>query len=260
MSRCFVIQPFDGGVFDARYEDSIAPAIEAAGLEPYRVDRDPTVSIPIQDIEAGIRDATVCLADISLDNPNVWFELGFAIAAQKEVVMVCSDERQTKFPFDVQHRTIIKYKTGAPRNFKILQEQIKDKLEAIMKKDSVIRKTSDFSKIKPIDGLDSIEVIALASVCQNLESSEDHASSYQIKSDMDRAGFTAVATSIALRLLCRRKLLKAIVVERFNSDSYTGYQLTDSGWDWVLENKDRFTLSKPQKKKKYEDLDEDIPF
>lgn len=81
MDRCFVIQPFDGGTFDARYEDIIAPAVSAAGLEAYRVDRDPNVSIPIQDIENGIRNSRLCLADITLDNPNVWFELGFAFAS-----------------------------------------------------------------------------------------------------------------------------------------------------------------------------------
>ena len=52
MGRCFVIQPFDnGGPFDKRYEDVIVPAITEAGLEPYRVDRDPSVNIPIDEIE-----------------------------------------------------------------------------------------------------------------------------------------------------------------------------------------------------------------
>ena len=37
MSTCFVMQPFDGGPFDRRYKDVFAPAIKAAGLEPYRV-------------------------------------------------------------------------------------------------------------------------------------------------------------------------------------------------------------------------------
>jgi hypothetical protein len=60
------------------------PAIEEAGLEPYRVDRDPSVSIPINDIEKGIRDAAVCFADITLDNPNVWFELGYALASERK--------------------------------------------------------------------------------------------------------------------------------------------------------------------------------
>lgn len=55
MGTCFVMQPFDGGTFDKRYEDIFAPAIIKAGLEPYRVDRDPESIIPIQDIENGIK-------------------------------------------------------------------------------------------------------------------------------------------------------------------------------------------------------------
>src|SRR5436853_5121621 len=117
MATCFIIQPFDEGPFDKRYEDIIVPAVSAAGLEPYRVDRDPSVSIPIEDIEAGIRASDACLAEITTDNPNVWFELGFAIASRKEPALVCSNERKTKFPFDVQHRSIIRYNTDSPRNF-----------------------------------------------------------------------------------------------------------------------------------------------
>jgi hypothetical protein len=48
MATCFVIQPFDRGKFDRRYKDTFKPAIEAAGFEPYRVDEDPSVSIPIE--------------------------------------------------------------------------------------------------------------------------------------------------------------------------------------------------------------------
>lgn len=48
MGTCFVIQPFDGGKFDKRFEDVFAPAIRQAGLEPYRVDRDPEATISIE--------------------------------------------------------------------------------------------------------------------------------------------------------------------------------------------------------------------
>ena len=75
MPRCFVIQPFDNGPFDKRYKDIFAPAIVNAGLEPYRVDRDPSVTIPIEEIQAGIESSEICLAEISIDNPNVWFSL-----------------------------------------------------------------------------------------------------------------------------------------------------------------------------------------
>jgi hypothetical protein len=108
MPRCFVIQPFDeGGPYDKRYADVLVPAIKGADLEPYRVDRDPATTIPIDDIEDNIRTSEICLADITPDSPNIWYEVGFAFANEKPVVMVCAKPRPTKAPFDVQHRHII---------------------------------------------------------------------------------------------------------------------------------------------------------
>ena len=98
MSTCFVIQPFDQGPFDKRFDDIFQPAISAAGLEAYRVDRDPRVSIPIEEIEAGIRNAEVCLAEITTDNPNVWFELGFAIAASEKLFLYAQANETRAFP------------------------------------------------------------------------------------------------------------------------------------------------------------------
>ena len=76
MDKCFVIQPFDNDKYDRRYTDVFAPAISRAGLEPYRVDKDLGVKIPIVDIEKGIAESSLCFAEISNDNPNVWYELG----------------------------------------------------------------------------------------------------------------------------------------------------------------------------------------
>jgi len=59
MERCFIIQPFDRDVFDGRYKDTFKSAIEEAGYEPYRVDEDPSVSIPVDRIEKGIREAAL---------------------------------------------------------------------------------------------------------------------------------------------------------------------------------------------------------
>jgi hypothetical protein len=119
-----VIQPFDnGGRFDKRYRDVLEPAIRDAGLEPYRVDVDPSVSVPIEAIQSGIRRAAVCLADITLDNPNVWFELGYALASDKQMCLVCSEERTSKYPFDVQHRSIIKYRIESKADFVDLQQK-----------------------------------------------------------------------------------------------------------------------------------------
>lgn len=168
MDKCFVMQPFDGGVFDKRYEDTFAHAIRDAGLEPYRVDQDPKVSIPIQDIENGIRDSRICFAEITLDNPNVWFELGYAIAAGKEVVMVCSAERTTKFPFDVQHRSIIRYSSESARDFDALRKQIAAKIKAILHREESLPKVTELARLNKIEGLDQHEIVCLAALAENL--------------------------------------------------------------------------------------------
>jgi hypothetical protein len=130
MAKCFVIQPFDRDVFDRRYKDVFKPAIEEAGFEPYRVDEDPGVQIPIEEIERGIREAALCFAEITTDNANVWYELGFAIACGKPVVMVCERSR-SKFPFDVQHRSIVIYDSGSVSDFETLKTRLVAKLGAI---------------------------------------------------------------------------------------------------------------------------------
>jgi hypothetical protein len=145
------MQPFDGDVFDRRYEEIFEPAIQASGLTPYRVDKDLQVSIPIDDIQRGIRDSDICLAEITTDNPNVWFELGYAMACRKEVVLLCSDERKTRFPFDVQHRTIIKYNTKSIGDYKRLRKTITAKIKAYVLKSSSAStsapKSVDWSKV-----------------------------------------------------------------------------------------------------------------
>ena len=128
--RCFVIQPFDeGGPYDKRYDETFEPAIKAAGLEAYRVDKDPGVDVPIEDIEQKIAESDACLAEVSTDNPNVWYELGYAMAKKRVVVLICSDERQGGYPFDVRHRKIIKYSTKSESGYRDLKETITKHLE-----------------------------------------------------------------------------------------------------------------------------------
>lgn len=80
---CFVAQPFDNGKFDLRFHDIIKPAVESCGFHAYRVDEDNEVEIPISTIEKKIVSASFVIAEITTDNPNVWFELGYALAHSK---------------------------------------------------------------------------------------------------------------------------------------------------------------------------------
>ena len=243
MRKCFVMQPFDGGVFDKRYESVFAPAISAANVEPYRVDRDPSVSIPIQEIENGIRDSEICFADISTDNPNVWFELGFALAIPREVIMACSDERTTKYPFDVQHRSIIKYKTGAPQDFEQLKENITKRIIAILKKNEELGKVINRPVVKDTEGLNQHELVALVTIMQNSFVSNGYVSGYTVRSDMNKAGFTDIAIGIALKTLSIKGMIDSAMEQDDNGNPYSVFRVTDKGAEWLIANQDKLALT-----------------
>lgn len=251
MPRCFVIQPFDGGIFDKRYNDVFEPAIKKAGLEPYRVDRDPSVSIPIVEIERGIKDSEICLAEITSDNPNVWFELGYAIAVQKEVVLICSSERIAKFPFDVQHRNIIKYTNESASDFTKLSSLITERITALLKKEKQISSLASTSPLNETEGLSMHEMVALVTVMQNQLTPRDTVSTYQIKGDMNKAGFTDIAVSISLRSLSHKQMVVPDTTSDINGNEYSSYRVTEKGEDWLFKNQDKLVLK--------HDVDE-IPF
>ncbi len=87
MSRkCFVIMPFgkkelgDGSGrvvdFDKVYRVIIQRAVRDAGLEPLRDDEHPGPGVIHAQLFRELRDQSLVLADVSLNNPNVFYELG----------------------------------------------------------------------------------------------------------------------------------------------------------------------------------------
>lgn len=242
MDRCFVMQPFDGGPYDKRYDEVLSPAIVDAKLEPYRVDRDPGVSIPIDDIEKEIRNSRICLADITNDNPNVWFELGFAIAVPKGVVLVCSAERSSRFPFDVQHRTIIKYKKESPQDFDELRRKITEHIRSLLEKESKLELYSSMSPLKDMAGLSQHEVVCLAAIVQNCLLPGTGVVPTQVMDDMRRAGFNDIAVSLGLRSLLAKKMIEVSDDFDEQGEKFSVYVPTDSGFEWLMQHQDKIAL------------------
>ena len=133
---CFIIRPFSEP-FNTRSEKIYKPAIIAAGLEPVEagVPGDNKIT---DKIEEGIRNAAICLADLTLvmrrdnkncehyeHNPNVWYELGFAFACHGQAVMVFNTDIRTmsSLPFDISHRFVNKY-TNSVDSDELAQEGI----------------------------------------------------------------------------------------------------------------------------------------
>lgn len=250
MATCFVIQPFDSGKFDKRFVDIYKPAIEAAGLEAYRVDKDPSVSVPIDAIEDGIRQASVCLADITADNPNVWYELGYAFASGRPIVMVCSDERTgKKYPFDIQHRSIIPYQADSPSDFVKLKDSLTARIIALVKKGETLQQLSESDPVAPVEGLTQAEILVLAVVAGSSFMSSNAVSAFSAKRDAERAGVTNMGFNIGIRRLSTKKFIEVVELwDENSSESYDGIEVTDSGWAWIENNESKFVLHRSSRK------------
>jgi hypothetical protein len=258
MPTCFVIQPFDATKYDKRFEDVYSPAIRAAGLEPYRVDKDPSVDVPIDAIEEGIRSASVCLADITTDNPNVWYELGFAFASGRPVVMVCSDERTgRRYPFDIQHRAIVPYKSESRSDFDTLQNAILKRIRALLQRTDALRQIRESEQIAPVQGLSQPELTVLAAVAGSVVLPGEGVGVYGTQREVERAGLTALGFSIGLKRLREKRLADIREETDHNGEAYQAIIVTSDGWDWIERNEDKFLLTRPTADPI---TDRDVPF
>ena len=264
--RCCVFQPFDKGDFDKRYDDVLVPAIEAADLEPYRVDRDTGSVIPVDTLHKEIRAATVCVADITTRNPNVMYELGFAIAAGKDVVII-SGPNTERFPFDIQHRGILSYAVGSISDFKELEQKLTGKLNAILDLQEKTSTIADASPVKESLGLQPHELTALALLLANCDSTADDVSAHIFKQEMRKVGVSDVGTRVAIARLVKLGYVSSTLREGNNYDEHwTVYSITERGEDWLVENQNKLELRvRPRAtvasyEPDVEIKDEDIPF
>lgn len=244
---CFIIQPFEG-VYNKRFEDTYRPAIEQTGLKAYRVDKDSSVRNIIGEIEKKIKGSELCFADVSEDKPNVWYELGYASAIGKDVVMVCDNAKRKRLPFDINQRSVIFYDSGAPSDFSKLEAQIGEKIEAYNNTQKNIDTLSE-TPISDARGFKTYELALLAFLIAEM----DGASLNILTQRMANAGFNDVATSIGLKLLERKRFISIQEVDDYNGFTYNQYVLTKEGEDFVLNNTHLFDT----KQKKKED---ELPF
>lgn len=107
-SKVFVAMPFNESFVEV-YEDAVQPAVIAAEMEPLRVDELIGHRNIVDDIEQGISESLLVFADLTTQNPNVFYEIGFARAIGKPLVVATQDD--THVPFDLRQRRYIKYHT-----------------------------------------------------------------------------------------------------------------------------------------------------
>lgn len=261
MATCFVIQPFND-LYNKRFFDLYKPAIENAGMEPYRVDQDSSATVLVEAIEKNIKRAAVCLADITEDNPNVWYELGFAYAAGRPVVMACSDSREKegkRFPFDIQHRAIVTYKTESPRDFEAFKDALTRRLQSMLRQGATLENMAEHSNLAGVAGLSSLELSVLGVVASSVDVDGYATPLWGVKNDCERAGLNNLGFNLGVRRLKTKGFIDTIVIEDERGDEYPGISVSDKAWEWIELNENKFTFSSMVGKSP-NDSDDELPF
>ncbi len=97
--KAFIVMQFSDE-YNQLYEEVIKPVCESKGIVCERADEYYTTNMIIDDIIKSIKESSLIIADITPDNPNVFYEVGYSHAIDKPTILLC-DKKRSKLPFDL---------------------------------------------------------------------------------------------------------------------------------------------------------------
>jgi hypothetical protein len=148
MRKCFVISPIDSPDTatrehaDAVWEYIIDPALTELKIKPIRADMMSGPGHITEQMIAAIEEYDFCIADLSGHNPNVFYELALAQAAERPVIMMKLSGQP--IPFDVKNYRLLEFDLK-PRNIRtkvwipVLQEHVRIVLQPSYKPPRLLR-------------------------------------------------------------------------------------------------------------------------
>jgi hypothetical protein len=104
----FVAMPF-AEEFDDVYQFGIYSTIRRCGYICEKVDESVFAGSIVERIMDGIRNAKFVVADLTLEKPNVYLEVGFAWGLNRPVILVAREGQ--RLHFDLSHHKCLFYKT-----------------------------------------------------------------------------------------------------------------------------------------------------
>ena len=264
---CFVIQEFDSdGAFDKRYTETIKPALINSGVEPLRADEILGLQPIIEKIEDSIKNASICIAEVSTNNPNVWLELGYALAFNTPVVILCDKQLRNKLPFDIQHRPVIFYRTDSKSGYEELETNIITNIKNELEKDNRITSAPVIkSGSHQLEDLQDYEVAILTTLLALWPTSSSGAAHWELEKKLKSIGYADTALGLGISKLLNKGLILQNNDTDMNGNDYFLYRITPEGISWLTEREDKLDLTIPKKRQTAptmvaDEFDDDIPF
>lgn len=128
---CFAVMQFTDE-FNVLYQDVIRPVCESYGYKVVRGDDFYTSGQIMEDVTQSIRSAALIIADVTPDNANVFYEVGYAHAIGKPTILL-SDRKRERLPFDISgFRTLFYDNTIGGKA--VVEARLKQHLDALRPK------------------------------------------------------------------------------------------------------------------------------
>jgi hypothetical protein len=92
-------------------------------------------------------------------------------------------------------------------------------------------------------GLSPHELAALVTIAECASSPDDFWAVFQIRSEMEKAGYRGVAAALGLKMLARKGFVEFSESTGWNNDEvFATVKITDDGWAWLEANKHLLVL------------------
>lgn len=148
---CFIISVIgeDGSperkTADDKYELVFEPVLKNAGYEAIRADKAGMPGSITYDIIRRLVESDLVIADISIENPNVFYELAIRNAAKKPVIVFRSENQ--KMPFDIYDSRAITIDMQDPRIWPQAKNELEQQIIEVEKDSELASKSilSEFS-------------------------------------------------------------------------------------------------------------------
>lgn len=151
--KCFVLMPFKSK-YKEIYTEVYKPICRDNNIHCWRIDEITRPGSITKDIIEGILEADIIIADLTSQNPNVFYELGIAHATGNETIMTCQNE--SKVPFDIWNYRVIFYEhsiTGCKKLYQDLDKAIKELLTSSDTSNNPFQDILSKYKQKPKDSI-----------------------------------------------------------------------------------------------------------
>jgi len=129
---CFVIMPYSEAS-DRLYSELIAPVLRNlpdATVLALRADQIGPRALTLKaHVEDAVRTADFCIADLTGSNPNVMYELGYAIASQKPVILIRARASEG-LPANIREAQILLY---SPDDFGSFRERLSEECSRVLR-------------------------------------------------------------------------------------------------------------------------------